>query len=1352
MAIKGISILSAPVACVALALLASASPSVALDVLWQSPAGGYTTVGSYSWLAPPANQEAADDFEAVGSIERIVMSGYNNCLGPCPPGVQVLGASVRVYAWTTHGPGALQLDDHFTAGDPGFVHDTTGPDAVDITLHVPFAAMGKHFLSVQLEFQDAFGWYVWSANHNAPQLSKLWVRNDGGPWLPYSDILGTLNDDLAFTIYGCPPGGCAPVAPFAGCGQWEEVASSGPANALESRLNDVTVLAPYDAWAVGKYTAYGPVPGDQDDSSLAMRWNGTAWSVVPTPSPGPGNGTTSVEFTAVSAADPTHVFAVGRQSGQDPWGYLGPRVFAAAWDGLQWNDLGAPWPNSVYAYQGASGEQLYDVVAIAPDDVWMVGRWWHALLPSGAIEWPGVALHWNGSSFTIHELPWISSAKNQWATAVAATSSTDVWVVGQGNGTAVKAYVWHWDGSSWAAIQAPTPGAAREYQSVVALASDDVWVGGWYRDAQYNYFPMLIHWNGSLWEQVSAPAGGSELAAWSATNITTYGVNGWAHFDGASWTAQSGPPIIPYGAIIGLESVSPCELWAIGMKDVGGDYAALTVRLHPVGSADTDGDGLEDATDNCPAVFNPDQSDCDGDGAGDACELAGGTQHDCNGTGVPDECETFVDCDSNGVPDACQADCNANGHADVCDILGGSSQDCNGTGAPDECETFADCNTNGIDDACDIAGGPSADSNTNGYPDECEALGPDDVTVTTISDVVDFGAGQTRNDLPGPDGRVSFREALLAARNTPGHERIAFNIPPEDWWTLDDQRALLEQVQGIFFVEDDGLTLDFTTQTAFTGDTNPAGGEVAIYGLEPNAWGVASILIDADGCTVKGLGDVYQRGYGVEIRGNGNRVVGSTIDGPLYAGVRITDKWDGSLTQGNVVGGTAPGEGNRLVGGNDGLLIAGNTTGNLVVGNLLLSGPFHGVHIGGAAGNRIGGPTMAERNLISGSGHYGEEGCPTGGQIELDLAHGTLVEGNYIGTTAEGSAAYPGQRATVGVSVMDSDGVVLRGNLVSGIRVLGLNHCDGELYGTAILIGGDSTGTVVEGNRIGTDAGGGLPVANVEGVRLAYGFNSQATPLHPVVGGLADGAGNVIAFNELDGVVLDPVVATVTISRNSIHDNGALGIDLSGTGNDGQPAPVITAAETDGLQVRLQGTLQAAPGRAQRLEFFASAPCDPSGAGEGERWLGDVIVVTDTSGQAAFDTLLLATAAAGEFATATATDQVGANTSAFSGCEPLAQVSCAGPLPPVHGLTLSGDRATLLWASLGAMVSYDVARGTLAQLQSGAGLCIATGVGEAAYQDTEIPAAGATLYYLVRAAGGCQPGAWSDTGIFVDCP
>ncbi len=75
---------------------------------------------------------------------------------------------------------------------------------------------------------------------------------------------------------------------------------------------------------------------------------------------------------------------------------------------------------------------------------------------------------------------------------------------------------------------------------------------------------------------------------------------------------------------------------------------------------DADGDGILDDVDNCPNVANPNQSDIDGDGIGDACDETNNTDTDGDGIiDANDNCPTVAnpaqtDTDGDGVGDACE--------------------------------------------------------------------------------------------------------------------------------------------------------------------------------------------------------------------------------------------------------------------------------------------------------------------------------------------------------------------------------------------------------------------------------------------------------------------------------------------------------------------------------------------------------------------------------------------------------------------------------------------------------------------------------------------------------------------------
>ncbi len=98
---------------------------------------------------------------------------------------------------------------------------------------------------------------------------------------------------------------------------------------------------------------------------------------------------------------------------------------------------------------------------------------------------------------------------------------------------------------------------------------------------------------------------------------------------------------------------------------------------------DTDDDGVDDGSDNCPAQANADQADADSDGRGDVCD--GGTgMTDTDADGVADQGDN---CPSVYNPD--QADTDSDGTGDACDSPGGGSiSDTDSDGVLDSQDAF----------------------------------------------------------------------------------------------------------------------------------------------------------------------------------------------------------------------------------------------------------------------------------------------------------------------------------------------------------------------------------------------------------------------------------------------------------------------------------------------------------------------------------------------------------------------------------------------------------------------------------------------------------------------------------------
>jgi len=140
-------------------------------------------------------------------------------------------------------------------------------------------------------------------------------------------------------------------------------------------------------------------------------------------------------------------------------------------------------------------------------------------------------------------------------------------------------------------------------------------------------------------------------------------------------------------------------------EDIESNYAwihdvTICAASNPSCSGDSDGDGVANPDDNCPDVPNPDQTDTDGDGQGDACD------DDDDNDGVPDgddDCPTDSDCDDDGVPDG-DDDCPTEpGTAENNGCPPGGGDDSDGDGIPNPTDKCDKDSTGNVCDSTNLA-------------------------------------------------------------------------------------------------------------------------------------------------------------------------------------------------------------------------------------------------------------------------------------------------------------------------------------------------------------------------------------------------------------------------------------------------------------------------------------------------------------------------------------------------------------------------------------------------------------------------------------------------------------------------
>lgn len=413
---------------------------------------------------------------------------------------------------------------------------------------------------------------------------------------------------------------------------WSVVVSPDVSGADGSSLSGVSAVSASDVWAVGSSLNSGIT------STLVEHWNGSAWSIVASPSPGSltnvlvgvsalaandvwavgvsdygggfqtliehWNGTTWSQVASVSPTSPSSLNSVVAVSGSDAWavgssgGGDAERTLVEHWNGTSWSRVGSPNGTTF------QGNALESVAAVSATSVLAVGFQHVGPATQTLTE------RYNGTAWSLVASPNANTYSTS-LNAIVAIDPTHVWVVGDyGTGSGQEPLAELWNGSRWQVVPTPQPGGGLTDTAlfdVAAVSASGIWAVGHGRD-QFGPVPFAEHWNGSAWSLVAPqPVSGSRFAvvALSANDVWAGGgVNNGSlfdHWDGSSWTSSRGLQI---SVVRGFAALSSSDIWASGFADSdssmvehwdGSSWSATNIGIHAVSATLFGLDGVSSA-------------------------------------------------------------------------------------------------------------------------------------------------------------------------------------------------------------------------------------------------------------------------------------------------------------------------------------------------------------------------------------------------------------------------------------------------------------------------------------------------------------------------------------------------------------------------------------------------------------------------------------------------------------------------------------------------------------------------------------------------------------------------------------
>jgi hypothetical protein len=377
----------------------------------------------------------------------------------------------------------------------------------------------------------------------------------------------------------------APSAP-ATPGSWSIVPSPNTDPTQYNQLFGVACPSASDCWAAGYYY------DGNHSRTLIEHWDGSSWSIVPSPNSSTSESNFLLGITCTSATD---CWAVGHHDSGDVAVFV---TLIVHYDGTSWSVVNSPNVTE------AQDNELRSVACTSSVDCWAVGYYsiGNPALPIGTLITQTLIEHWDGASWTVVNSPNSSQVENNNLASVTCASAANCWAVGYSssrvNGTLTL--IERYDGTSWSIVSSPNP-SPTNYNvplGVTCMSATDCWLAGYY-SATSAVQSLMEHYDGASWNVVSSANTSSTqsnfpfaITCTSATDCWTAGFyfgfpggNVYTlidHYDGTSWSVVDSPNPPPNNAgqyvdfLVGVTCSSTTDCWAVGYYfNVNGVYQNL---------------------------------------------------------------------------------------------------------------------------------------------------------------------------------------------------------------------------------------------------------------------------------------------------------------------------------------------------------------------------------------------------------------------------------------------------------------------------------------------------------------------------------------------------------------------------------------------------------------------------------------------------------------------------------------------------------------------------------------------------------------------------------------------------------